>query len=548
MFGRRRPPGSQHQTLASATPAPVDHGAAPDEVSTRIGRLEHRLMRDLTPREARLALLREVIDVLEEAGIRPFLVKGASFPGPTIAVREGERSATLTALATGLDPRCLHVQEVYPDVQPQPVRVATAAHLAGIPDRCAVVRLGRLHATADHSLAYGMEHGVLLQFWARSEVDPESYEAPTPNAAARLVHASLLTPTTTVHEGREWPSVSVFGTALGEVDFPVDAVYTWVDGEDPAWRDRMARARAGVDGVPYHPQAHSANRFVSRDELRYSLRSLHMYAPWIRHVYLVTDQQVPTWLDRSHPGVTVVDHRDIYSDPSCLPVFNSSALTTQLHHIDGLSEHYLYLNDDMFFGNDVRPEDFWYGSGIAKVFPSKQTRPFGPAHAADAPHFNITKNIRRALTDELGVSISLAIRHTPYPQIRSVNTEIERRFADLVSTTARQKFRHHTDIALDQMFHYYALATGRAVPATISYDYVNVGTATASSRLRRLLASRSRSVFCLNDAPEEGVPPMPAAEVEAFLEAYYPFPSPFELGTGGRGTDGASAGRAADAS
>ncbi len=205
-----------------------------------------------------------------------------------------------------------------------------------------------------------------------------------------------------------------------------------------------------------------------------------------------------------------------------------SAIITQLHHIEGLSEHYLYLNDDMFFGSDVRPEDFWHGSGIAKVFPSRQTRPFGDsrpgrraAHQHQQEHPSGTRGRARPLD-------LLAIRHTPYPQIRSVNEEIEQRFAGVISATARQRFRHHTDIALDQLFHYYAQATGRAVPPTISYDYVNIGAASSASRLRRLLASRSRSVFCLNDAPEEGVPPMEPDEVVSFLASYFPIPSPYE--------------------
>jgi hypothetical protein len=496
--------------------------------ATFVGRRLHLVMDDLTPRQARVDLLHEVVDLLEGAGVRPFLVKGARFPGATVGVLDEDRPAALKALSGGLDPTALHLQEVYRGVQEQPVHTASVARMLAVPERCDVIRLGRLHARADHSLRYGMEYGVTVEFWRRSEEDPESYLAPTPNAAANLVHESRLTRTTVEHEGEQWPGVSAFGVALGEVTFPVDVVYTWVDGADPAWRERMALARAQEEGTAYHPQAHSENRFVSRDELRYSLRSLHMYAPWVRHVYLVTDQQVPTWLDPDAEGITVVDHRDIYRDPSVLPVFNSSAIITQLHHIEGLSEHYLYLNDDMFFGNDVRPEDFWHGSGVAKIFPSKQTRPFGDSHEGDAPHINITKNIRRLLEDDLGVSISLAIRHTPYPQIRSVNEEIEQRYAEVVAATAGRRFRHHTDVALDQLFHYYAQATGRAVPATISYDYANIGAASSASRLRRLLASRSRSVFCLNDAPEPGVPAMEPDELVSFLASYFPVASPYE--------------------
>ena len=68
----------------------------------------------------------------------------------------------------------------------------------------------------------------------------------------------------------------------------------------------MARAHAAdpgpAGGDAFHPESSSANRFASRDELRYSLRSLQAYAPWVRHVWLVTDQQRPRWLADDTPG------------------------------------------------------------------------------------------------------------------------------------------------------------------------------------------------------------------------------------------------------
>ena len=84
---------------------------------------------------------------------------------------------------------------------------------------------------------------------------------------------------------------------IDDVSFPIDAVYTWVDGADPVWRRRFDAAVAADSGHEYHDEARADNRYDSRDELRFSLRSLDMYAPWIRHIYLVTDGQVPAWLE-----------------------------------------------------------------------------------------------------------------------------------------------------------------------------------------------------------------------------------------------------------
>src|SRR5581483_830920 len=142
-----------------------------------------------------------------------------------------------------------------------------------------------------------------------------------------------------------------------EVREPVDVVYAWVDGADPAWQARKAEHEPTAGA--HHATATHHSRYMAREELRYSLRSLAMFGSWVRRIHLVTDGQVPPWLDTSHPKINLVDHREIFRDPSVLPVFNSHAIESQLHHIPGLADQYLYFNDDMFFGRPVEPELFF---------------------------------------------------------------------------------------------------------------------------------------------------------------------------------------------
>lgn len=126
----------------------------------------------------------------------------------------------------------------------------------------------------------------------------------------------------------------------------------------------MQATRDGVDLRTNAPSSVSDSRFTSRDELRFSLRSLEYYASWVRKIFIVTDRQVPSWLDTDDPKITVVDHRDIFSDPSVLPVFNSHAIESQLHHIPGLADHYLYLNDDCFFLRPTGSELFFTANDL----------------------------------------------------------------------------------------------------------------------------------------------------------------------------------------
>ena len=124
------------------------------------------------------------------------------------------------------------------------------------------------------------------------------------------------------------------------------------------------------------------------EELRYSLRSLEKNAPWVHHVYIVTNGQIPTWLNLSNPHVTIVTHKEIFTNQSHLPTFSSPAIEAHIHRfilflksfyvlfitsilhyrIKGLSRYFLYLNDDVMFGREVWPDDFITRGNGQKVF------------------------------------------------------------------------------------------------------------------------------------------------------------------------------------
>ncbi|KAK5848932.1 hypothetical protein PBY51_008615 [Eleginops maclovinus] len=112
----------------------------------------------------------------------------------------------------------------------------------------------------------------------------------------------------------------------------------------------------------------SASRFEDNEELRYSLRSVEKHAPWVRHIFIVTNGQIPSWLNLDNPRVTVVTHQDIFLNHSHLPTFSSPAIETHIHRIPGLSQKFIYLNDDVMFGKDVWPDDFYSHSKGQKVY------------------------------------------------------------------------------------------------------------------------------------------------------------------------------------
>ncbi|XP_070153413.1 N-acetylglucosamine-1-phosphotransferase subunits alpha/beta isoform X2 [Polyergus mexicanus] len=143
---------------------------------------------------------------------------------------------------------------------------------------------------------------------------------------------------------------------------PIDVVYTWVNGSDPVFLENLQKH------IPIVDLSAAASRFSDKDELRYSLRSLEMYAPWVRHVYIVTNGQIPSWLDMDNPRMTLVSHEDIFLNKSDLPTFSSPAIESHIHRIPGISDKFLYFNDDVMLGTEVWPEDFITQAGGQKIY------------------------------------------------------------------------------------------------------------------------------------------------------------------------------------
>ncbi|XP_060591369.1 capsular polysaccharide phosphotransferase eps5J-like, partial [Ruditapes philippinarum] len=133
---------------------------------------------------------------------------------------------------------------------------------------------------------------------------------------------------------------------------PVDIVFTWVNGSDQAFINTM---------LQYLPEGSeiTTKRFRDWGNLRYALRSVEKYADWINHVFIVTNGQVPIWLNTGYHKVSIVKHSEIFRNLSHLPTFNAGAIACHVHRIPGLSKSFLYMNDDFFFGKPVGLEDFY---------------------------------------------------------------------------------------------------------------------------------------------------------------------------------------------
>ncbi|MEV1330585.1 stealth family protein [Micromonospora costi] len=480
-----------------------------------------------TPLEMWHRNLTAVTAALDAAGVRYHCLRNDDHLRSTVAVVADQRDAVHDALhsapaLSGAQVRTVKVQpgRHQPDLAPTevfqvwfPVTDPRAGLVLGSRFACEIE-----FWTRDGDVVRAPRHNAVID---ETPVEPE----PVRVAAALLSH---FVPEADDHTYGSRRDLAV--RAFDRVGFPIDAVYTWVDGSDPEWRDRK-RAALGEAGGPLHAVAANSSRYHNRDELRYSLRSLHSFAPWLRRIFLVTDSQLPSWLDPHHPMVTVVSHAELFADLGGRSSFNSHAIESRLHRIEGLAEHFLYLNDDVFLGRPLLPTHFFHANGIAKFFPSPAQFGLGDARPDDLPVNAAGKNNRRHIQRQFGVTITQKMKHTPFALRRSIMYQIEQVLQADVTETARHRFRHHGDLSIPSALHqYWAYLTAQAVPGDIEYEYADLGHPSTPARLADLLARRHRDVFCLNDTDSDE---RSMAEQEAmladFLPRYLPFPAPFEL-------------------
>ena len=327
--------------------------------------------------------------------------------------------------------------------------------------------------------------------------------------------------------------LTMTGTLTTTSPEPIDAVYTWVDGQTPEFGAQLARYSREAGDVDARPC-----RYRSHDELRYSLRSLQGYAPWIRHVYLVTNGQVPVWLDEAHPGITVVPHEAIFPDAGHLPTFNSLAIELHLHRIPGLSRRYLYFNDDLFFGRPVSPESYLTPSGVQKVYLEDWLLSLDPdaGRVLERAHAYTQHLLWQRVPTQ---SPFRAIAHVPQLYDREWVAQVEALWPREIAATSASRFRTGPNVMLCALYYHYLLSSKahrarfRAIPLyprSVEYEWLMLCREIKPMRdmLDEIAFQRPR-FFCVNDDLDESAESELVLEhFQHFLDVYFPVPSAFE--------------------
>lgn len=319
----------------------------------------------------------------------------------------------------------------------------------------------------------------------------------------------------------------------------VDIVYLWVDGNDPQWRSRRRRAQlclSADDRVDLAAYSNVEGRFRDNDELRCSLRSLEQFFPDHGHVYLVTDRQTPQWL-HSHPGLTVVDHRDLIP-PSSLPTFDSGHIESYIHRIANLSERYFYFNDDVFLGAPLKLQDWFFEGGVYVGWSREAAvtdEPLQPDSTA------LENACRRSIAWLRAEAAALnqapyagdfrTFSHAPRPMLKSVLMTLEDIAPELFESVRSTVFRNweHPALVSDFVLRW-SLAYGFAKARDYRFAHVSTGGPEADMLLQDI-AQRLGEIdfFCVNDTTDDALMDDPRLNrVRIALDAMFPTPSAFE--------------------
>lgn len=284
----------------------------------------------------------------------------------------------------------------------------------------------------------------------------------------------------------------------------IDAVITWVNGADPAHAAKLAywRRRSGL--APHVlASASDPHRFASDREIVYCLRSIRRHAPWIRTIWLVTDDQVPEELDRrvaEQNGIRVIDHRHVFRGlEELLPTFNSIAIETLMWRIEGLADRFIFFNDDMFLAHPANPGDFFKEDRLVlrgKTVDWSAGRPTAPYLAA---------LYNAAILARHDVANLFLPSHVPHPIFREKMRALYEKHYLIFLRNAATRFRTTARVHPVGLLNFTMMAAGRSVirkarrTTYIGTGICRTGTAEELRRLMDKVEDPIMLSFCVND-------------------------------------------------
>jgi hypothetical protein len=294
----------------------------------------------------------------------------------------------------------------------------------------------------------------------------------------------------------------------------IDIVYTWVNGDDEVYIKKCQKYAEDLKDV-------NPERFRDvYDMLKYSIRSIDKFLPWAGDIYILTQKpQVPDWLDLDNPRIKIVHHEDIF-DEEYIPTFSSSVIESYLHKIPGLSEYFIYTNDDFLFGKETGLDKFISKEGIINIFGTL----FGE---------NPKWRIYEAKNDIVGLGL---IEHCPILIKKKYWEAMYDLWPEMTHERRLHRFRQDDDFFAYKLYKYYMLKYQSEISRPVKIWELKKWQ--IFHKITNNLSKQKKSInrinrvqpyfYCLNDDQKGNPNPEVIDLIKIFLKNYLPDKSSFE--------------------
>lgn len=331
----------------------------------------------------------------------------------------------------------------------------------------------------------------------------------------------------------------------------IDFVITWVDMNDPKWKQDFARTKGIIDNSQNQL---SEARFRDYGLLKYWFRGVEKFAPWVRNIHFVTCGQKPEWLNTENPKLKLVSHAD-YIPEKFLPTFNSSTIELYLHRIPGIADRFVYFNDDFyltsptpesrFFGENGLPQDiaaFRFNSGMSlwsKLLNNNIrliNAHFDKKEVLSRDHdkwYNPEYGSKSNLTKLLSCKkkfISLVVPHNAQPYLKSTFEEVwaQNDIAEELYGASAHSFRNPADYT-QELFRTWQICKSDFNPYNTYKDTKMFPLMVKPRQAIKAIRNQSYKLVCINDSVHIRNYEKVMGELEASFESILPEKSSFEL-------------------
>lgn len=297
----------------------------------------------------------------------------------------------------------------------------------------------------------------------------------------------------------------------------IDFVLTWVDGSDPTWQAERAKYDTSS------PSGNQAVHYRDWGTLKYWFRSVEKYASWVNRIHFVTCGQTPEWMNIDHPKLNLVNHSD-YMPVKYLPTFSANPIELNFHRINGLSEQFVYFNDDTFISAPVEEKDFFKdglpcdSAAFSALIPSVKGEVITHILFNDLLLINANFSKRSSLRGNyrkwfslkygkdviknlyylpIGKFTGFVNPHLPNAFLKSTYEEVWQSEGEYLDKICQNRFRSNNDVN-QYLMRYWQLAKGRFAPRSpkIGCCYT-VGE--DNQRIEDELKRGQMKLICIND-------------------------------------------------